>query len=121
LHFLKIDYPGFSRLPAQLHLSFGTRNIVAAALNDHSSLAGDLAARHCHLERHLEIFGNTFQIALVGRAEQPHQQEECHHRRDEIGIGNFPRAAVCHARHFLDALYNNGFFVFIFGHVVSSK
>ena len=48
-----------------------------------------------HLDqRRREIIGDRLALLLVGRAEQPQQQEERHHRGHEIGIGDLPRAAM---------------------------
>ena len=33
-------------------------------------------------------------LFFIGGPEEPHQQKERHHRRHEIGIGDFPCAAV---------------------------
>jgi hypothetical protein len=41
-----------------------------------------------------EVVGQPFALLLGGRVQEPHQQEERHHRGDEIGIGYFPRAAM---------------------------
>ncbi len=41
-----------------------------------------------------EIIGDAALLFGRGRVDQPHQQEERHHRGDEVGIGDFPRAAV---------------------------
>jgi hypothetical protein len=46
------------------------------------------------LQRILEIVGDPFQVAAGRRAQQPHEQEESHHRRDEVGIGDLPRATM---------------------------
>ena len=44
-------------------------------------------------------------LLRIGRVDQPHQQEEGHHRRHEVGIGDLPRAAVVAAAdHLLDLL-----------------
>ena len=41
-----------------------------------------------------EIVGEAFALILCGRVQQPHQQEERHHRGNEIGVCDFPGAAV---------------------------
>jgi len=46
-----------------------------------------------------------------GGVEQPHQQEECHHRRDEIGVRHLPRAAVVAPFDHLVASYDDSGFV----------
>ena len=45
-------------------------------------------------QRRREIVGQALALVLRGRAEQPQQQEEGHHGGHEIGIGDFPGAAV---------------------------
>src|SRR3546814_19803667 len=51
-----------------------------------------------------EIVGEALALGLVGRAQDPEQQEKGHHRRHEIGIGDLPGAAVMTAMAFLDDL-----------------
>ena len=41
-----------------------------------------------------EIIGQAALLLLGGGVEKPHQQKECHHRGDEVGVRNFPGAAV---------------------------
>jgi hypothetical protein len=41
-----------------------------------------------------EIVGDAALLFGGGGVDQPHQQEEGHHRGDEVGIGDFPGAAV---------------------------
>ncbi len=41
-----------------------------------------------------EIVGDAALLLGRGGVDQPHQQEEGHHRRHEVGIGHFPGAAV---------------------------
>jgi hypothetical protein len=45
-----------------------------------------------------EIIRETAPLLLGRRVEQPRQQEERHHGRDEVGISHLPRAAVMAAR-----------------------
>ena len=40
------------------------------------------------------MIGDALEIAFGGGSEQPHQQEEGHHRGDEVGVGDLPRPAV---------------------------
>src|SRR5581483_11454708 len=47
----------------------------------------------CQSQR-IEIRCNLRQRLLVGRVDQPHDQEERHHRRHEVGVGDLPHAAV---------------------------
>src|SRR3546814_15724146 len=58
-------------------------------------------------DRRREIVGERLALLLGRRAEQPHQQEEGHHRGDEVGIGHFPRAAVMAAVRRLDHLLDD--------------
>src|SRR3546814_17839641 len=41
-----------------------------------------------------DLFGDAFLLFLGGRAQQPEQQEERHHRGHEVGVGHLPGAAV---------------------------
>ena len=41
-----------------------------------------------------EIVGEAFALVLRRRVQQPHQQEERHHRRHEVGVGHLPGAAM---------------------------
>ena len=45
-------------------------------------------------QRRSEIVGEPLALVLGGRTEQPKQQEEGHHRSDEIGISHFPGTAM---------------------------
>ena len=101
---------------ALFHLPFAARQILAAALDDAGTVAAAAAAHQRHLERRLEIFGDALQIALGGRTQQPHEKKKCHHRRDEVGVGDLPCATVMSARHLLDALDNDGALVLVFSH-----
>ena len=93
---------------AFLDLAFLARQIGAAAHQDRRTVAAAGTARHRHFQRRLEVLGNAAQVTLRGRSEQPHQQEERHHRRHEVGIGDLPgAAAMAAAAHFLDALDYN--------------
>ena len=47
-------------------------------------------------------------LLLVRRAEEPHHQEEGHHRGDEIGVGDLPCAAVMAVRDDLLPLDDDG-------------
>ena len=47
-----------------------------------------------HLVGRAEIIRQAPPLLGRGGVQQPHQQEERHHRGDEIGIGDLPRAAV---------------------------
>lgn len=41
-----------------------------------------------------EVVRQTFALIFGRRVQQPHHQEECHHRRHEVGIRDLPCAAV---------------------------
>ena len=48
-----------------------------------------------HLDqRRREIVGDALALLFLRGAEQPQQQEERHHRGDEVGIGDLPRTAM---------------------------
>jgi len=52
-----------------------------------------------------EIVGDAALLLGAGGVDQPHQQEEGHHRGDEVGIGHLPRTTVVAAAdHLLDLL-----------------
>jgi hypothetical protein len=64
-------------------------------------LAHHLAAQHPAGTRHGlgdglggEIIGDAALLFRCGGVDQPHQEEERHHRGDEVGIGHLPRAAM---------------------------
>src|SRR3546814_18211251 len=59
-------------------------------------------------DRRREIIGERLPLRLVRRAEQPHQEEEGHHRGDEVGIGDLPRAALMAAMRLLAPLLDDG-------------
>ena len=75
-------------------------------------LAHHLAAQHAAGAGHglgdglrREIIGDAALLFGRGGVDQPHQQEEGHHRGDEVGIGDFPGAAMMAAMPaLLDAL-----------------
>ena len=92
---------------ATLDLAHRSGEVFTAALDDARTVATARTALHRHLERILEKLGNALQIALGGRAQQPHQQEEGHHRGHEVGIGDFPGAAMGPAATFLDPFDDN--------------
>ena len=56
--------------------------------------AGALAAQDRGLERHVEILRDAAPLHRRHRTQQPHQQEERHHRGHEVRVGELPRAAV---------------------------
>src|SRR5690606_19820075 len=53
-----------------------------------------ITARQRDFQRRTKILGNPFPFALRRNADQPHNEEERHHRRHEIGVGDLPAAAV---------------------------
>ena len=66
-----------------------------------------------------EIVGDAALLFRGGGVDQPHQQEEGHHRGHEVGIGDFPGAAVMAAMPaLLDALDNDRV---VAGHVAHSR
>jgi len=78
-------------------------HLRGAAIGDHRAfLERGLAAKRFAGTRALvgknvgfaEIIREPPTLLLGGRVDQPHQQEKRHHRRDEIRVGDFPRAAV---------------------------
>src|SRR3546814_20425689 len=50
------------------------------------------------------VRSNAFLLLVGGDVEQPQQQEEGHHRRHEVGIGNLPGAAMGAGLGLLDLL-----------------
>src|SRR5438132_5686745 len=71
-------------------------------------IARAAAAHEGDLERRVEEVGNALLVAFGGGAQQPHEQEEGHHRRHEVGIGNLPGAAVMAMPAAADALDDDG-------------
>jgi hypothetical protein len=58
-----------------------------------------------------EVVGDALFLFGAGAVEQPHQQEEGHHRGHEVGIGDLPGAAmVAAADHLLDLLDDDRLF-----------
>ena len=55
----------------------------------------------------MEIGGDTSQIARRCGAKHPHQQEEGHHGRYEVSVGDFPSATVMPVPALLNALNDN--------------
>ena len=106
---------------AVLDLAGTARQILAAAVQDARCVTGTAAAGHPDLERILEELGNPLEIAVGRRAEQPHEEKEGHHRRHEVGVGNLPRAAVMAAGDLLDALDDDGAYVFAHGQSLSGN
>ena len=47
-----------------------------------------------HYVRGCEIIGDAAPLIVGGSADQPQQQEERHHRGDEVGVRDLPAAAV---------------------------
>src|SRR5690606_34291495 len=74
------------------------------ALNDARRVARSLAARECHAQRSLEVLRDALEVALCRRTDEPHEQEERHHRRHEVGISDLPGTGVMSARDLLDPL-----------------
>lgn len=63
-----------------------------------------------------EILRNALALFLVGGVEQPQQQEERHHRGHEVGIRNFPAAAMGRVVALLDALDDDDWMIAFVGH-----
>jgi hypothetical protein len=59
----------------------------------------------------LEVSANSFLRLLTG-IEEPEDDEQCHHGGHEIGIGDFPRAAVMAAVLAFPLDYDNGLWRF---------
>src|ERR1700727_2193000 len=71
-----------------------------------------------------EVIREPLALFFGGRVQQPHQQEERHHRGHEIGIGDFPGAAMMAARDNLLPSYDDGssaLFVSLTGHVILTR
>ena len=103
---------------AFLDLAGRARQVLAAAADDVRRVAGAAAAEQRDLERRVEEVGDALLVALGGRAEQPHQQEERHHRGDEVGVGDLPRAAVLAVAALADPLDDDRLELFrVAGHV----
>jgi hypothetical protein len=71
----------------------------AGLLQGALALTGDraglgAAGEHRDRQRRLEVIGDALELGLVDRGQQPHQQEEGHHGRHEVGVGDLPGAAV---------------------------
>jgi len=89
---------------AALLLAAGAREVLAAAVDDARRVARAGAAEHRDLDRVVEVVLDALAVALGGRAEQPHQQEERHHGRHEVGVRDLPGAAMHGVAALLDAL-----------------
>ena len=61
--------------------------LVLAALGNDPARAGKDA-------RLAEVMGDHRLVLAIGRAEEPEHEKERHHGGDEVGIGDFPGAAV---------------------------
>jgi len=69
----------------------------ARAIDDHRAPREGLAVAADGLAKGArigEIVGDAAPLLLAGGVQQPHQQEQGHHRGDEIGIGHLPRPAM---------------------------
>lgn len=80
------------------------RQVVATAVEDARRAPGTGPAEQHDLERLVEVVGNALAVAFRGGAEQPHQQEERHHRGDEVRVRDLPSAPVRAMPALLDAL-----------------
>src|SRR4029079_12640268 len=88
-------------------LSGGAAQVFAAALDDVGAVPAPAAALHRDLQWGLEVVRNALEVALGRRAEEPHQQEERHHRSHEVGVRDLPGPAVMRMRLLLLAPYDN--------------
>src|SRR5262249_3487468 len=90
---------------AALDLAGGARQVLPAALEHVGGIArARAAAEQRDLQRGGEIVGDALLVALGRGAEQPHQQEEGHHRRHEVGVSDLPGAAMVAMAALLDLL-----------------
>ncbi len=83
----------------QVHRGAGKLDVVVA-LGRLAVLSGlrlveplQVARSLRHVDR-VEIFRDAFAHLIVGDVDQPHDQEEGHHRRHEVGMGDLPGRAV---------------------------
>ncbi len=76
------------------HQAVLLRRIVAAPWDWAAFGTALVAAGQGDLKRRAEIFGDLRQLLRAGDRQQPHHQEERHHRRHKIGISDLPGAAV---------------------------
>ena len=90
-----------------LHLPVSRRQILSAARDHGRRVAGAGAAAQRNLQGILKELRNAVQVALRGRAQQPHQEEEGHHRRDEVRVSDLPGAAMSAGATLLDLLYDD--------------
>ena len=79
---------------AAVHLPGRFAQVAPSSRQDAFAVAGTVAAHQGNLDRRGEIAGDTVEIAFGGGAQQPHQQEEGHHGRHEIGISDLPGATM---------------------------
>ena len=78
--------------------SLGSTGIGSLACLPCSPLSMSLQPRWCGRAvgqpQRIEVVGDLRQHLLVGGVDQPHDQEERHHRRHEVGVGDLPHAAL---------------------------
>ena len=100
------------------HFSVLLHQIVTAAGDDAVAQAGFVAIGHRWLKRHAEVIGDHLPLHRAGLRNQPHYQEERHHRGHKIGVGDFPRTTVM-SMLFLLSLARNDYRGIVF-HAVGS-
>jgi len=79
---------------AVLHVSNGSREGISTALDDAGTVSGARPSSKRYLQWILEVRGNTLQIPLRGRTQQPHDQKKRHHGGHKIGISDLPGRTV---------------------------
>jgi hypothetical protein len=90
---------------ATLDLAGGAREVLPAALDHVRRVTAARTAGHQReLQRRCEVVRHALLVAFGGAAQQPHQQEEGHHGRHEVGIGDLPGATMDGMPALLDAL-----------------
>ena len=82
------------RLAERQRRRHGRRRLRAGRADGDAAEHAAGAARRLRGHGRLEIIGDAALLNVGGDVEQPQQQEERHHRRDEIGIGDLPGAAM---------------------------
>lgn len=92
-----------------------TGQVRAAAGDDAGAVARAIAAVHSDFEGRVEVGRNPLQITFGGRAQQPHQQEESHHRRHKVGVRNLPSTTMRAMVAFFDALDDDGLQLLVAG------
>src|ERR1017187_2627880 len=71
---------------------------------EHYSMSLSDASEIFQTAKVTQIFEDRGALFFGHRSDQPHDHEEGHHRRHEVGVGDFPGPAVMAGRAFLDLL-----------------